>query len=495
MAETFTGLKLQGETAKFGSLEISDISTAQELPDGKVVTGTMYGTLIIWEGQFVKTQLLLDVEEQTPLHAGPIEVLLQTDKHFISAGGDGWIKWWDKDYIDAAEAEEGLDFIIEPVKQMQVLSGPKGTEKTPAYIMQMIKGPEDKWFLQDRKGNIIQFDENTGEHNEIYSFHQGSITDIICSPTQNYSLTIGEDGTTKCWDYVGKKVQCEKKFEGAGVCLEHMNHSEANKGRVCCAGFDNGIVRVLSMTEDDIHILKSFKAHDDPIAVCKYSADMKMLVTGSIKGDIFFFVCDGGQDLQKYEPLCTYKLANTKICDAFWNSDDKSIVFSCENGFVYQIRRPDPAEINNQETYYWDNADVKEWCIKIMDFQMAKNQQKDPEEEEKKRRMRLRGELPPEEEEEEEVWDPTPLRTIIPYDHENGTKQFLVTTEGQFGGYMYVCDLEQVRPTKAIPCSKGETLITKMQCDKKDGKGEIITISYSDGEVEVVVDRKFDRRM
>lgn len=62
MATTFTGLKLQGEVAKFGQLELSDVSAVQELPDGKVVTGTMYGTLIIWEGQFVKTHLMKDVE-------------------------------------------------------------------------------------------------------------------------------------------------------------------------------------------------------------------------------------------------------------------------------------------------------------------------------------------------------------------------------------------------------------------------------------------------
>lgn len=76
-----------------------------------------------------------------------------------------------------------------------------------------------------------------------------------------------------------------------------MRHTEANKGRVVASGYDNGIIRVLSITEDDIHILKSFKAHDDPIAICKYSADMKMLVTGSVNGDIFFFECDGNQDL------------------------------------------------------------------------------------------------------------------------------------------------------------------------------------------------------
>jgi hypothetical protein len=40
MAQTFTGLKLQGEVAKFGSLDLSNVSTMSELPDGKVVTGT-----------------------------------------------------------------------------------------------------------------------------------------------------------------------------------------------------------------------------------------------------------------------------------------------------------------------------------------------------------------------------------------------------------------------------------------------------------------------
>jgi len=50
MAQTFTGLKLQGKYAKFGQLELSDTSCFYELPDGKVVSGTDYGTMIVWEG-------------------------------------------------------------------------------------------------------------------------------------------------------------------------------------------------------------------------------------------------------------------------------------------------------------------------------------------------------------------------------------------------------------------------------------------------------------
>jgi len=72
-----------------------------------------------------------------------------------------------------------------------------------------------------------------------------------------------------------------------------------------------------------------------------------------------------------------------------------------------------------------------------MDFQMLKNQEKDPEEEKEKRRMRLRGELPPEDEDEEEVWEPQPIRQVMPFLNENGVENFFVATEGQFNGFIY----------------------------------------------------------
>ena len=39
MANTFTGLKLQGRVGKFQKKEISDIEGYAELPGGKVLTG------------------------------------------------------------------------------------------------------------------------------------------------------------------------------------------------------------------------------------------------------------------------------------------------------------------------------------------------------------------------------------------------------------------------------------------------------------------------
>ena len=57
MASTFTGLKLQGEIGKFGKLDLSDIEAFVELPDGKVVSGSETGHLLLWEGNFVKCRL------------------------------------------------------------------------------------------------------------------------------------------------------------------------------------------------------------------------------------------------------------------------------------------------------------------------------------------------------------------------------------------------------------------------------------------------------
>ena len=54
MAQTFTGLKLQGDIGKFGAVELSDVAAYAELPGGKVLSGSEDGNLLLWEEQFIK---------------------------------------------------------------------------------------------------------------------------------------------------------------------------------------------------------------------------------------------------------------------------------------------------------------------------------------------------------------------------------------------------------------------------------------------------------
>jgi len=425
MAKTFTGLKLQCETAKFGQLELSDVSSFYELPDGKVISGTEYGSLIVWEGQFVKAHLMLDVEKQVSLHQGMVEVIIQDDQYFVSAGADGYIKWWKMNDIDSAEADEGVDVAIVPTKEILIAENEDG--KNPAHIMN-ITVAGNKYYIQDGKGKIYCLNRETDIYTEVYKFTEGAIMALASSPIHNYVVSLGESGEIKVWDYAKKETFFSKDFVGAGTSLDHCMHTDANKGRLVAAGFGNGIVRFLNVSAEGLEVMKAFKAHDDAIVGVKCSNDMKMLCTASLTGDIFFYVMDGHKDTQLYEPLCTLKLPNNSgINDFSWNPDDKSVLFGCNNGSVFQVDRPDPTEIDNSDSYYWDQARVKEWVIKIMEFQMQKNQKKDEAEEEKKRRMRLRGELQ-EEEETEEVWDPQAIRTIIPFLNKDGVQQFLITS-------------------------------------------------------------------
>ena len=91
--------------------------------------------------------------------------MLRDGDFFISAGQDGYIKWWKQDLVDSAEAEEGLDFAMQPVKELQIVAGPEG--KDPAYIIEMVSGPKGSWYVQDRNGYMHVLDEATGEHRTL----------------------------------------------------------------------------------------------------------------------------------------------------------------------------------------------------------------------------------------------------------------------------------------------------------------------------------------
>ena len=166
----------------------------------------------------------------------------------------------------------------------------------------------------------------------------------------------------------------EKQFIGGGTCLQHIPHTDANKGRIFAAGFNNGIVRFLNLNTEGLEIMKAFKAHEDAIVGVKFSQDLKICVTASATGDVFFYEMDGHKDVQLFEPLCTVKLPDDAHCTCFeWNPDDKSVMFGCRNGRVYQIRRPTRDEIDNSDSYYWNDAPIRTWTIKIMESQMKKN--------------------------------------------------------------------------------------------------------------------------
>jgi len=245
------------------------------------------------------------------------------------------------------------------------------------------------------------------------NFHSGAITDMAVSDCYNMCVSCAEDGTIKLWDYVTMMPLFERKFKGRANCLDLLKRSDVNKGRVAVVGYDSGIVRVVYFTETSIELGIVQKAADAPIVKIKYAPSQNMLVTASINGEVFFFEVSGQADLHKFEPVCMVQIPDkVSVTDLKWDNTSTKVLISADNGRVYEIARPNPASINNKETYLQEDYPIRSWQMKMMEFQMKKNQKKDEEEEERKRRARLRGELKDEEQEQDEDWDPECITAV-----------------------------------------------------------------------------------
>ena len=119
MASTFTGLKLQGEIGKFGAIELSDISSFVELKDGKIVSGSENGNLLLWDGGLVKVEIKR--QGGAACHDGMIEMLWQHGEHIVSAGVDGYMRFWEYAKLDLAEPEDDEPHChIEPTQEFKI---------------------------------------------------------------------------------------------------------------------------------------------------------------------------------------------------------------------------------------------------------------------------------------------------------------------------------------------------------------------------------------
>lgn len=115
MANTFTGLKLQGTIGKFGILsirqifilsglsELSDIVSYVHLADGKVLSSAESGNLLLWDGGMIKCEI--GAKEGKPCHPGGVEVVIMEEGEIVTGGKDGFIRMWDLETIDNVDPE------------------------------------------------------------------------------------------------------------------------------------------------------------------------------------------------------------------------------------------------------------------------------------------------------------------------------------------------------------------------------------------------------
>ncbi|KAL5270287.1 hypothetical protein ACHWQZ_G001132 [Mnemiopsis leidyi] len=355
MAATFTGLKLQGELGKFGRTAISDVEGYVELPDGKVLSGSEWGNMLLWDGDLIKCEL--SSTENNNCHNGQVQEIFLDEGELITAGADGSVKIWDFETIDGADVlEEDAMFPMEPMSEMHVGEG--------VSIISMCKTVNENndtnsmWLAQDAAGGIWRLDISVSLTKKapelIQSYHAGPVRGIVPCPYTHMSASMGSDGAVRVVDYLRKHTLVCKKYKSGGSCILWPGRNVDSKMVTLIGGFTDGVIRVMTLdyadqeSEFDLKIVlqHALKPHKGEVTAMIIDDEGKTLVTGSAEDSTLFFF----DITSNYMPIGFMKL-EAPVKTMAWSNSSKRVLVGLSSGVVLEVECPDPGEVDSSVTY------------------------------------------------------------------------------------------------------------------------------------------------
>uniref|UniRef100_A0A8C5M7X7 Cilia- and flagella-associated protein 44 n=1 Tax=Leptobrachium leishanense TaxID=445787 RepID=A0A8C5M7X7_9ANUR len=469
MARTFTGLKLQGDLGRFGKTSLTDIEGYVELPDGKVISGSEWGNMLLWEGGLIKVELCR--KGRRPCHNGPINQFVLDEGELITIGVDGYVRVWDFETVDTADTIDDTGLLeMEPMNELHVEK-----DVSLRFMVKMAEAESPMWFSQDAHGAIwkldLSFSNITQDPECIFSFHSRNITALDASPSTHLMASTSLDRSVRIYDFVGKAPLAEMKFKQGGTALVWAPRMVNPKGGLFVAGFEDGVVRVLEVynplgfrlvsgragTQDAEIILKqAFKPHSAAVTALAYERNGEILATGSEDNTVFVFAVG-----EKYEPIGFVGVPGP-VVELHWSPsshEQNTLLVLCRNGYAIQIPAPaaqqrDPAvtyEIPDLPLKYYRFSSIKskiEREDEIARRQRAREEQRKELEAWTTRQKELGVDVTEEEmqqrmDEEEEALPPLyipehPSSILCGFYATPG--KFWLSLDGYDAGYLYLCE-------------------------------------------------------
>ncbi|KAL8598401.1 hypothetical protein ACOMHN_032678 [Nucella lapillus] len=389
MADTFTGLKLQGELGRFGRTEISDIEGYVELPDGKVLSGCERGNLLLWDGGLIKVEIVR--RGRKSCHHGSIMQILLDEGELMTVGIDGYIRVWDFETIDTADQtdDSGL-FEMEPMNEMRV--------SHDVQLYSIVKSVDEEneptiWYAQDARGGIwrldLSFSHTSQAPEKLMSYHAGPIVSCVTSPFTHLVASIGVDHSVRVFDYGQQKQLSEVHFNVGGSSICWAPQIVDPKGSTVLAGFEDGVVRVLtvnqlpedvrrrSKSDSEVALRQAFKPHSQPVTAMAFDGKGQLLVTGSADSTVFFMNVG-----DPYEPIGFYTVP-APVLQLIWTPEKYNkvaLMVVCEGGLIVELGVPNVDKIDTAHTFK-----IPELSSKVFKFHSVKSRLRHEEELEKKR--------------------------------------------------------------------------------------------------------------
>ncbi|XP_053530993.1 cilia- and flagella-associated protein 44 isoform X1 [Ictalurus punctatus] len=458
MADTVTCLKLQGLLGRFGKTALTDIEGYVELPDGKVVSGSEWGNMLLWDGGLIKVEI--GRKDRRTCHAGPIQQFALDEGELITVGADGAVRCWDFETIDTADCvdDSGL-FEIEPMNELTI-----GRNVSLSSMVRSAVPDSTIWFAQDSNGGIwkldLSFTNITLDPECLFSFHAGAIEGMDVSGFSHLMATTAFDRSLRIFDFLSNKELTVSHYRQGGSALTWAPRTVCGGESLLVVGFEDGVVRLLELYNpqslhavaghklSELHLKQAFKPHNASVTAISYKHNGQIMATGSVDGTVFFFSVG-----DSYEPI-GFVTVPGPVLGLQWapqSHERNALLVACQTGHVVEVEAPDTHDRAAGNTYHLHNLPIRHFCFHSIksrikrDAEIARRQAM---KEERQKEATLQEEkdqeqTPTEEEEEEEELPPifipnppSPLQCAF-YSTEPGA--FWLSVGGYDSGYLYHC--------------------------------------------------------
>ncbi|XP_077479002.1 cilia- and flagella-associated protein 44-like [Stigmatopora argus] len=469
MASTFTGLKLEGLIGHFGKTAATDIEGYIELPDGKVVSGSNWGNLLLWDGNAIKVELCS--KGGNCCHAGVVQPFALEDGQLMTFGADGMIRGWDFETIDAADSSsENNQFELEPVNELLV-----GRQVSLHSVVKSSQQDSNIWFAQDSNGGIwkvdLSFTYSTPDPVCLFSFHAGEISGLDVSKSSHLMATTSLDRSVRVFDFLANIELTCSRFSQGGTALHWAPSSVNETGSLLVTGFDDGVVRLLELYDPaglqivtrnkagaQLRLKQALKPHNASVTTIAYECDGTVLATGSSDCTVFFFTVG-----ESYEPIGFVSVPGP-VHLLVWSPPsykEKTLLILCLSGHVVEVPCPDPNTLEEVTSYQLLDLARRSFRFKSIKSRIRREEEiaRRLEQKELRRKEREKNEIDDDDEEEEEEEKEELPRIFIPdppspvfWGFFSQPGQFWLSMGGYDSGFLYHCKFSANQDDNSEKC-------------------------------------------